>query len=148
MPRLAMKTTLLAGALSLLTVSAFAADLGTPPLVYPPPPPFTWTSCYGGLRASGGIGQSDLTDTAGVVSATSGFSTANVNISGWMAGGQLGCDYQFAPSWVIGIEGAVTGGDIGARTTIAVPAVAAGDTATYKVTTDFLITATARVGYA
>jgi opacity protein-like surface antigen len=145
-----MRTILLAGAaLSVLTASAFAADLGAPPLAYiPPPPPFTWTSCYGGLRAGGGIGKSDLTDTAGIVSGTSGFSAADLNLSGWMAGGQLGCDYQFAPNWVVGIEGAVTGGDIGATATIAVPGVAPGDTATYKETTDFLMSATARVGYA
>jgi len=150
MARLAMKTTLLAGAaFSLLTGSVFAADLSVPPLPYapPPPPPFTWTSCYGGLRAGGGVGQSDLTDIAGVVSPTSGFSAANVNVSGWMAGGQLGCDYQFAPSWVVGIEGAVTGGDIGATSNFAL-APFPGDTATYKVTTDFLYSATARVGYA
>src|SRR5271163_3694740 len=151
MPRHAMKTTMLGGAaLSLLTVSAFAADIAVPrPMMSPPlPPPFTWTSCYGGLRAGGGLGQSDLTDTAGVVSATSGFSSANLNISGYMLGGQIGCDYQFAPNWVVGIEGAVTGGAIGGNTTIALPLVAAGDTATYKETTDFLMSATARVGYA
>jgi opacity protein-like surface antigen len=147
-----MKKTLLGGAaLSLLlTVPAFAADLAVPLAAYPAPspPPFTWTSCYGGLRAGGGIGQSDLTDTAGVVSGISGFSTANLNLAGWMAGGQLGCDYQFAPSWVVGIEGAVTGGNISKTATIAVPLVAAGDTATYKATTDFLMSATVRVGYA
>jgi outer membrane immunogenic protein len=151
MPRLAMKATLLGGAaLLVLTVSAFAADIGVPgaAISSPPPLPFTWTSCYGGLRAGGGLGQSNLTDTAGVVSATSGFTSANLNISGYMVGGQIGCDYQFAPNWVVGIEAAASGGNIGATTTIAVPLVPPGDTATYKETTDFLMSATARVGYA
>lgn len=146
-----MKTPLLAGAaLSLLTASAFAADLPMPPMPYapPPPPPFTWTSCYGGLRVGGGVGQSDLIDNNGVISATSGFSAVNLNTSGWMAGGQVGCDYQFAPNWVVGIEGAATGGYIGGKTTFGVPAVAPGDVASYKQSTDFLMSATARVGYA
>ncbi len=148
-----MKRTLLGGlALSLLLpVSAFAADIALPgPVISPPPPPppFTWTSCYGGLRAGGGVGKSDLTDPVGVVSGTSGFSAANLDISGYMVGGQLGCDYQFTPNWVAGVEWAVTGGDISKTSTIGVPAVALGDTATYKVTTDFLMSATARVGYA
>jgi len=146
-----MKTPLLAGAaLSLLTASALAADLGAPPLPYPPapPPPFTWTSCYGGVHAGGGFGQANLNDTVGTVSGVSGFTSANLDTSGWMAGGQLGCDYQFAPSWVVGIEGAGSGGHIGNRTTIAVPAVAAGDVATYKQSTDFLASVTARLGYA
>lgn len=146
-----MKRTLFASAaFLLLTASGFAADLGAPPAPYaapPPPPPFTWTSCYGGLRAGGGVGQSDLTDIAGVVSPTSGFSAENLNISGWMAGGQLGCDYQFAANWVIGIEGAVTGGDIGATSNFALTPFP-GDFAAYKETTDFMMSATARLGYA
>ena len=51
-----MKATVLGGAAaSLLTVSAFAADLGIPaaqPQVVIPP--FTWTSCYAGVQASWG----------------------------------------------------------------------------------------------
>src|SRR6516165_4323145 len=66
----AMKTTVLGGAAaSLLTVSAFAADLGIPPsqpqVVIPP---FTWTSCYAGVQAGGGWGKKDLTDTVGILS--------------------------------------------------------------------------------
>ena len=65
-----------------------------------------------------------------------------------MLGGQIGCDYQFASNWVLGIEGAASGGDIGGKTTVAVPLVAAGDTATFKDTTDFLSSVTARAGFA
>jgi outer membrane immunogenic protein len=145
-----MKATLIGGAaFSLLTVSAFGADLGTDMhfKAATVAPPFTWTSCYGGGHAGGGWGQKDLTDTAGVLSPITGFSSANLDIAGYMVGGQIGCDYQFAPNWVLGIEGTVSGGDIGGKTTIAVPLVAAGDTATFKETTDFLMSATARVGY-
>src|SRR5579872_5141656 len=93
-----MKRTLPAAvALSLITFSALAADLEVPINQVPlPPPPFTWTSCYGGGQAGGGFGQKQLNDSAGTVSAISGFTSANLNTSGYMLGGQIGCDYQFA----------------------------------------------------
>jgi outer membrane immunogenic protein len=143
-----MKTTLIGSAtLSLLTFSAFGADLGVPPApLAPPPSPFSWTSCYGGLRAGGGMGQKDLTDAAGVLSPTTGFTSENLNISGYMVGGQLGCDYQFASNWVIGIEGAASGGNIGSQTNFTTPLIP-GDAATFKATTDFLMSVTGRVGY-
>jgi opacity protein-like surface antigen len=112
-----MKATLIAGAaLSLTTLSAFAADLAIPPSrSLPLPPAFTWTSCYGGLHAGAGVGQKDLNDTTLALFPTTGFSSANLNISGYMLGGQIGCDYQLAPSWVVGLEGAVSGGNIGGQ---------------------------------
>lgn len=142
-----MKATLLGGAAaSLLTISAFAADLGIPsvqPRVVIPP--FTWTSCYAGVQAGGGWGKKNLTDTVGILSSTpGGFSAANLDVSGYMLGGQFGCDYQFAPTWVVGIEGAATGGNISKTTNFAVP----GDTASFGATTDFLASITGRVGYA
>jgi outer membrane immunogenic protein len=143
-PRFTVKAIVLGSvAASLLTVPAFGADLGVPPL----PPSFTWTSCYGGARVGGGFGQTNPTDSAGVLSQITGFGSANLDTAGYMVGGQIGCDYQFASSWILGIEGAVSGGDIGATTTITLPGFP-GDTATFKETTDFLMSATARVGYA
>ena len=143
-----MKATLLGGAAaSLLTVSAFAADLGvrSGPL-QPVIPPFTWTSCYAGLKAAGGWGKKDLTDNVGVFTTTTGYSSASVDVSGYMLGGQIGCDYQFAPTWVVGIEGEATGGNISKTTNFAVPSIP--DTASFRSTTDFLASITARVGYA
>ena len=89
-----------------------------------------------------------MTDTAGILSPITGFTSANLDTSGYMFGGQIGCDYQFTSHWVLGIEGEASGGDIGGKTAVAVPAVAPGDTATFKETTDFLTSATGRVGYA
>jgi len=138
-----MKAILLgAAAFSLLTVSAFGADLELPAPVSPPL--FGWTSCYGGGQVGGGWGQKDLTDSAGVLAPITGFAAANLGISGYMLGGQIGCDYQFASNWVLGIEGAVSGGNIGGSTTVVVP----GNNATFKDTTDFLTSVTGRVGYA
>ena len=155
-----MKATVLGGAAaSLLTVSAFAADLGIP-LAQPQVviPPFTWTSCYAGVRAGGGWGKKDLTDTVGVLSdpatVPGGFSSASLDVSGWMVGGQFGCDYQFAPTWVVGIEGAASGGNISKTTNfvtsfgnVANP-LPGDDTASFRSTTDFLASITGRIGYA
>ena len=150
-----MKAIVLAGAAaSLLTVSAFAADLGIPQA--PPQimvPPFTWTTCYAGLHAGGGWGQKDLTDSVGILSnptlVPGGFSSANLDVSGYMLGGQIGCNYQFTPNWVVGIEGVLSGGNIGGTTSFATTvAVPGDDTASFKSTTDFLASVTGRVGYA
>ncbi len=117
-----MRTILLGGAvIALLTGSAFAADLGVPPMMPRMAPPFTWTSCYGGLHAGGGFGTKDVTDTAGVLSPITGFTTVNLDINGYMVGGQVGCDYQFASIWVVGIEGAASGGNIGGKSNCAEP---------------------------
>jgi outer membrane immunogenic protein len=146
-----MKTVLLgSAALSLLTVvSAFGADLGPlpPPPLQPPPPAFTWTSCYGGLQVSGGLGTKDVSDTAGVLSPVTGFTTVNLNVSGVIGGGQIGCDYEFTSNWVLGIEGAVSGGNIGAKGTFTPPGIP-GDSTTFKESSDFLMSVTGRVGYA
>jgi len=141
-----MKATLFGGAAAmLLTVSAFGADLGLPPAA---PPLFSWTGCYGGAQVGGGFGQKDLTDTVGTFAGFTGFAAANLNISGYMLGGQIGCDYQFAPNWVIGVEGMASGGNIGGSTAVVQTGPALGDHAAFKDTTDFLTSATARVGFA
>jgi outer membrane immunogenic protein len=144
-----MRATLLgAAAVPLLSVSvAFGADLAMSPAAPAPPQPFTWTSCYAGGNAGGGFGQKDVNDTAGILSPNTGFTSANLDINGYMLGGQVGCNYQFASNWVLGIEGAASGGDIGGKTAFATPGIA-GDTATFKDTTDFLSSVTARGGFA
>lgn len=144
-----MKQILLAGAaLSLLTASAFGADIAPEiPLKAPPAPlPLTWSSCYAGAQAGGGFGQTGLTDSAGILAPLTGFTSAGVNISGYTLGGQIGCDYQFAPNWVVGIEGGAAGGNIGGSTAFATPGIP-GDTTTFRETTDLLTSVTGRVGY-
>jgi opacity protein-like surface antigen len=125
---------------------------GTPvatdmPVKARPPRPFTWTSCYAGGQAAGGWGEKDLTDTVGLVAGLSGFSTASTGVSGYMLGGQLGCDYQFTSKWVLGVEGEASGGRIAGSTQVAQPLAIPGDNARFSDTTDFLSSATARAGY-
>jgi outer membrane immunogenic protein len=75
-------------------------------VVPPAPPPFTWTGCYVGGHVGGGWGHKTWSDhsperTDGEpLSFIGGFgTTASVshNTSGWLGGGQVGCDYQFTP---------------------------------------------------
>src|ERR1700751_6153774 len=106
-------------AVTMLTPSAVAAlgaALGMP--LKAPAPPFTWTGCYAGAVAGGGFGQKDLTNSAGILAALPG-TTSSRNVSGYLVGGGGGCDYQFAPSWVLGIEGVATGGRISDKTNFA-----------------------------
>lgn len=140
-----MKAALLAGAaLPLLTASAFAADLGVPFKAPPEPAPFVWTGCYAGANASGGFGQKNLTDSAGFLAGLGGPSSASLEIDGYLLGGQLGCDYQFASGWVLGVEGYAAGGKIGGNAMVPVP----GDNATFSDNTNLLTSGTARIGYA
>jgi outer membrane immunogenic protein len=131
-----MKANLLAATAlaSALSASAFAADLPSikAPLVLPPPPPL-WTGFYVGLNAGGTFGgNSGLTSSgidlyddyfpaaagaAGALSATASGIRSGSN-SGFVGGGQVGYNYQFNPSFVVGLEADIqgvanSGGNIG-----------------------------------
>src|SRR6201746_1210577 len=81
------------------TVPALAADLAARPYTKAPPavyaPIYNWTGFYIG----GHIG--------GAFDGNNGFNgTTNNSSDGRFLGGvQVGADYQFAPNWVLGIEG-------------------------------------------
>jgi len=110
--------------------SANAADLAVKaprvaPVV-PPPPVFSWTGCYVGAHVGWGWGRHDVrsthtsfssgsTSSGGFVNSGSG----NIDTSGAIFGGQVGCDYQFGigkgfgpGAWVIGIQGDLSAADI------------------------------------
>ena len=94
-----MKKTLLAGAAVALSVNpAFA---GPPAPVFAPVPSFSWTGCYVGGHIGGGWGQKDLTNFS---ESYFGAASPVADTSGWLAGGQIGCNYQFASNWVAGVE--------------------------------------------
>jgi opacity protein-like surface antigen len=154
-----MKKTLVAAIMALtpgLVGSALAADLAakTAWKAPPPAPAFSWTSCYFGMHGGGVFASKDITDpvqlaqdSIGGAGTTTGVTTAHVSPSGAVIGGQVGCDYQFAPNWVAGIEGGFSGSTMKGSTTVGLPA-NAGDQATVSSRTDFLPSVTGRLGYA
>lgn len=142
-----------AATLAVMTaVPAMAADLA----VKAPPTfveRFTWTGCYLGGHVGGGFAHNDITDPVALVQdsfgagPTVGATTVSPSSSGVVIGGQIGCDYQFAPSWVVGIEGAASGATISGDTTVPLPLGLAGETALVNAKTDFLGSVTGRLGF-
>jgi len=141
-----MRASLLMGicAAAFAVAPAIAADL---PIKAPPPAPvpvplFSWTGFYIGANIGGAWSHSTVTD---VFTGTS-FSADN---SGFIGGGQVGCDYQFAPAWVVGVEGRGAGTSLKTSRPTTVVNLATGATLPAQVNgrNDFLASATARLGY-
>jgi len=91
-------------AVGLGTSAAFAADRGVPAYAPPPPPPpaYTWNGCYVGASAGTSSGSSQHFDRA--TGTVVGEGTNSFDLSGFIGGGQLGCNWQWG-AWVFGIEG-------------------------------------------
>ena len=95
---------------------AAAADYGPPPVVYAPPAPavvyFTWTGFYFGAHAGGGFGRKTETGAPYPFFAdTITPSPFSFDVSGWLAGGQIGAQYQ-AGSVVFGVEADASGANL------------------------------------
>lgn len=80
-----------------------AADLPTKASAYNAPlaAPFSWTGCYIG----GNIGGAWSRQLAGTVSRTQAPASASQNALSVIGGVNAGCNYQFDPHWVVGVEG-------------------------------------------
>jgi outer membrane immunogenic protein len=119
----------------------FAADLAlkAPPMAAPVP--FTWTGCHIGGHVGGVVSDDTTTNAFG---GSVGFSSA-----GFVGGGQVGCDYQFAPNWVVGGEGRAAWTSLKSSHPGFVRNLVTGATAPsqFSVKNDFLASATARLGY-
>jgi outer membrane immunogenic protein len=118
-----MKKLLLASvAVSALTIghSGNAADLARPVLKAPPPAPvWSWTGCFVGGQVGWGWQRNKISQTnfftnssAGTLYIFRGAADGNVNSTGGVFGGQVGCDYQFAGGFVVGVQGTFLGTDI------------------------------------
>jgi len=154
-----------------LSTSAFAADLPSrkaAPVYVPPPPPVLWTGFYVGLNAGGtwdatssttisssgyvvpGLFASTPTGLAAAATANGVFGTA---ASGFIGGGQVGYNWQFAPAWVVGLEADIQGttaqGTGNLSNAIFVPQSPATVTTTLSATKslDYLGTVRGRIGY-
>lgn len=129
------------GAALISIAPANAADMGRPVYKAPPPAvmPFSWTGCYIGANLGGGWGR----ETASAPALAPGVSVTG-DTSGVIGGGQIGCNYQFAPNWVIGIEGDGEASSIRGDTTATV----LGITGTAHAQTDWITSVTGRIGWA
>jgi len=91
----------------LASTASFAADLPartyTKAPVYAPAPIYNWTGIYVGAHIGAAFGGDN------------GFTTTDPTLVGtnrdaaFLGGGQIGADYQFAPNWLVGIEGQISG---------------------------------------
>jgi outer membrane immunogenic protein len=152
-----MRVALLASvsALALLvTNDVKAADLAVKaPAYVAPAPVYSWTGCYVGAHVGWGWGQNNNSQTtSGGSFFFGGAASANgtVNTSGALFGGQVGCDYQFAPTWVVGIQGDFAGTDINGRNTdpAGAPFAQFGtNPGSIGSKTNWLASVTARLGY-
>jgi outer membrane immunogenic protein len=103
-----MKKILLAAAVAALSsTSVFAADLAARPYTKAPAyvaPVYNWTGFYVGGFVGGAFGGSN-----GFSSPTGEVTTGSNNNGAFFGGGQVGANYQFAPNWVVGVEGDIGG---------------------------------------
>jgi outer membrane immunogenic protein len=165
MKRILLATTALALSTWALSAPAFAADLAPARMPLKAPPavarPFSWTGCYVGGHLGGAWGHSDFADPNSVLPEGGFFGPTGTPIgidqgAGFLGGGQVGCDYQFAANWVIGLAGDFSWTNINGSTSDPF-AFAGGDPvfggkagvpATLRDNTQWLASVTGRVGYA
>jgi outer membrane immunogenic protein len=127
-------------------IPAFSADLPMKapamfPIAVAPAAPFSWTGCHVGGHLGGAFSQDTSTGVLG--------NSASHNSSGFVGGGQIGCDYEFAPGWVLGVEGRAAGSSLKASNPGVVRNLVTGVTVPtqFNVSNDFLASATGRLGY-
>jgi outer membrane immunogenic protein len=142
------------------TTAASAADLGRRPLKAPPVAApvavWNWTGFYVGAHAGYGFGDNDSVDTSGqaainITNVLGGARPATVGLErdGFVGGGQMGYNWQFAPNWLIGIEADISYTDFRESTDVrTVPLAGVGSLLnTFSTRLDYLGTVRGRIGY-
>jgi outer membrane immunogenic protein len=107
------------GILFLLITAPFganAAEITSPALIPPGSSWYNWTALYIGGNVGGGWGNTSFNGTDFGRFGTSTFS-GSTNSSGWLGGGQIGGNFEFAQQWVIGIEADGDGAKISSSST-------------------------------
>lgn len=121
------------------TASAVAADLPARTYTKAPAyaaPIYNWTGIYVGAHIGAAFGGSDSYSDPLFLGLTGGSRDA-----AFLGGGQLGADYQFAPNWLVGVEGQISGLSGNDRTFTLTPADVVRDRY------DWLASVTGRLGY-
>jgi outer membrane immunogenic protein len=153
MKHLLLATTALVVAASASTASAADLRARMPVKAAPVVAGTSWTGCYLGGHVGVGWSRTSFYDPAlGPFGAsTLGFdpgTTIGVNSDpGVVGGAQIGCDYQFANNWVIGLAGDFTATDLRGVANDPFFAGKNGDPATLRSRTDWLASVTGRFGY-
>jgi outer membrane autotransporter protein len=130
---------LVAAALA-LALPAHAADLA----VKAPPPAaptaYNWTGLYGGANFGGAFTGEDVTTP---------FGNASTDPSGALGGGQIGYNFQFAPSWLAGIEAEFDGTTARGTTSVVATGAQPGMGTALSITADhnWYGTLSGRLGY-
>jgi opacity protein-like surface antigen len=90
-----------------LALPAYAADLA----VKAPPPPaaYNWTGFYAGANFGAAVTSEEPTTP---------FGASSLDPSGAIGGGQIGYNFQFAPSWLAGIEAEFDGTSVRGTTSV------------------------------
>ena len=137
-----------AAVVGLTATQASATDLprraAPAPAYVPPAPaplPYLWTGCYIGGNLGWAQGNLEVTNT---------FTGTSVSRdeSGFAGGGQIGCDYQFAGRWVVGIRNMFDGTSISHTRDFFDPfAPGFGGTGSIETRLRWFDTLTGRVGY-
>ncbi len=156
-----LRTVLISGlATALLSSTALAADLPTKkeaPAFVPPPPVVSWTGFYIGVNGGYAGDQyrypfSGYLDDGDGDPIINGSGSADLTSSGFLGGVQAGYNYQFATSWVGGIEADIDATSITGKVSVGAGGVFDGDvpwsaSATAKSEQSYLGTARLRLGY-
>jgi outer membrane immunogenic protein len=137
----------IATTITLSTVPVLAADMRMP--VKAPPAPvvtmYSWTGCYIGGHVGGAFGRHKFRDrtTGSVID----FPDSDLDLNGFIAGGQIGCNFWQNDRWVLGIEGQASWADFDEGRDFTGP-FAAGDLRRLRTENDIIGSIAARFGYA
>lgn len=102
---------------------------------------YNWTGCHVGGHVGGVVSKDRTTSALG--------NSIDFSSAGFVGGGQIGCDYQFASRWVAGVEGRAAWSSLKNSHPASVRNLVTGVTIPSQLTlsNDFLASATARLGY-
>jgi outer membrane immunogenic protein len=136
-----------------VAVPALAADMAPRYSKAPAPAPivvYNWTGCYIGGNVGGGSARTEQTQIAKVGGPVIVPNNDFGRSEKWdvIGGGQVGCDYQFAGNWVVGVQGMADAGNL--RSSHVVPTAFPGFPVGAFISNNrvnYTVTATARVGY-
>jgi outer membrane immunogenic protein len=117
-----------------------ASALMSVPALSAPPAAYNWTGCYIGASAGGMWGNAAIDHS---------FAATPTNIhtdpSGFIGGGQIGCDYRNPSNWLFGLQGEFNWTGAQHSQTIFPPFPYVSET--FDVRVDWYASATARLGY-